>query len=61
MRGQGMQGQVCRGSSERYSGGEQNLWDNLGRVRKNSGGKRQAYYQPQVTQVNAGHFFHWCL
>ena len=25
----------------------------IGRVRKNSGGKGQAYYQQQVTQVNA--------
>ena len=30
--------------------------DLIGRVRNNSGGKREAYYQLQVTQVNAGHF-----
>ena len=33
----------------------------IGSVRKNSGGKRQAYYQPQVSTGNAGHFHCWCL
>ena len=36
----------------------------IGRVRKNSGGKREAYYQSQVNtliQVNAGHFHCWRL
>ena len=35
------------------------LIHSIGRERKNSGGKRQAYYQPQVIQLNAGWIGSW--